>query len=102
MRIEIGKFVIESSSSEFTLSEMAIKGENSKNPGEKYNDFCGHYSDLSECLIGLYRHVSLKSEATTLQQLLGEIQDYKAMILNNINPEEFPCLFKRKKKVTAL
>ena len=102
MRIEIGKFVMESDYHGVSIYEKMITGSKSKIPGLSNDKICGSYSDMTSALIGLHRHVCLRSAATTLQELTQEINDYKAMVLHNINPEEFPALYRRKKKVSEL
>lgn len=103
MEIKIGKFTIASDATQFILSYDAVKSEKSKDhAGEVFKDFCGYYTDMTSCLTGLHNHLCRRSDATSLQELIKEIQEYKALVLNNINPDEFPCLFRRKKKVAEI
>jgi hypothetical protein len=102
MRIEIGKFVLESDKVGINIYCPIVRGPKSKRAGTVRDEICGHYSDMTEALIGLHRHVGLRSGATTLQELIQEINDYKTMVLNQINPNIYPELFRRKKSVREL
>jgi len=101
MKIELGKFTIISDTNQFILYCKTVR-KAGKNTGQTGQDICGYYSDMTACLVELHRHICLTSKATTLQELIQEINDYKTIVLNNIDPNTFPELYRRKKKVSEL
>ena len=87
MDIKIGDFQITSDSSQFILFRKETKGEKAKVPGEVYYDFCGYYSDFASCLKEIPRHALLRSDATTFEEVLYILRDYKRMISQYLKPE---------------
>lgn len=62
-----------------TLVKTVVK-QSGKNKGEEYNTAIGYYSDTRNALLGLYGHVEQTSEATTIEELLKDLNElYEAV-----------------------
>ena len=80
MNIKIGKLRIVSDSTQFQIVEEKIFGPDSKTPGEKYDWIIGYYSTLSSCLKAIPTRALMKSDCTTLREVIETINGYETLI----------------------
>ena len=87
MDIKIGDFQITADGTQFILFKKQSKTEKSKNPGEEFYSHCGYYSDFTSCLKEIPRHMLLRSDANTFDEVLYILREYKRMIAESLNPQ---------------
>ena len=87
MDIKIGDFQITADGTQFILFKKQSKTEKAKNPGEEFYSWCGYYSDFASCLKEIPRHMLLRSDANTFDEVLYILRDYKRMISQYLKPE---------------
>ena len=85
MLINIGKFKIESDKHQFVLSEIRKKGSfpgvYEAKEGETTDEVIGYYSTLISLLSALPSRALMRSDATTLIEVLAELKMYRQLIL---------------------
>ena len=82
MQIRIGDYEITSDSWSVMVTKEGVSKPSDKNPeGKPKKDLVGYYPRLSMALEGILERQIRDSEATTVQQLLTEIQAAKEAIL---------------------
>jgi len=82
MRIVIGDFIITSDANQFVINRPHNPGDKSKQAGQTVDVALGYFSTLESCLKGLPRHICLRSEATSLKEILTELKKYRELIEN--------------------
>ena len=87
MDIKIGDFQITADGTQFILFKKQEKGKKAQNPGEEFYAHCGYYNDFASCLKEIPRHALLKSDATTFDEVLYILREYKQMISKYFQPE---------------
>jgi hypothetical protein len=86
MKIDLGKFYIESDRNQFILYEIRKKGMFPGRPNDipdendTVNEIVGYYSSLAECFKSMPDRAIMRSDITTLSDCLKEIKLYKQMI----------------------
>jgi len=84
MKITIGDHVIVSDGICITLYAEKIR-EEGKNVGEKYLAIIGHFPNLSQTCNRLLEEKISSSEATIIDELRYDIQNYQNEVLTAIN-----------------
>ena len=87
MDIKIGDFQITADGTQFILFKKQKKGEKADNPGEEFYSHCGYYSDFASCLKEIPRHLLLRSDANTFDEILYILRNYKRMINTYLKPD---------------
>lgn len=80
----IEPFIIEVDHLQFTLKKKRKKGETSKNPGEEYLEFIGHYVDLNSALRKIIKTRILNDEVIALNEFINRWEKENRKILTNI------------------
>ena len=86
MKIDVGsKFFIESDKNQFILYAVRKKGSfpgvYEAKEGETTDEVIGYYSTLSSCLSAVPSRALMRSDATSLSEVLSELKMYRALIL---------------------
>ena len=98
MKIELGgKWQIVSDGNQFILNEN--KTIVSKDTGESRQEWVwnGYYSSIDSCLSMLPNKMALRSDATTLGQLLEEMREFRRIIEQNFQTTQ-PCKITRMRR----
>lgn len=86
MKINIGKFEIESDKNQFILYENRKKGVYAGRPNdipdenETVREHIGYYSNLETCFKSLPGRAIMRSEITSVKECISEIRKYKQLI----------------------
>jgi hypothetical protein len=80
MKINIGSFVIESDSTQFTVYREKVAGKDHKNPGEILKTGPAYYSTFEGALKSLPNRALRESDVTNLYAAVGVIERYHNLI----------------------
>ena len=86
MKIDLGRFTVESDKNQFILYEERKKGvfpgnpNNIPNENDTIREVVGYYSTLGSCFKSLPNRAIMRSEITSVKECIDEIKKYNQII----------------------